>query len=420
MMVFFGLYTIVDTIFIARFVNTDALSALNIVTPAINVVVGLGTMLATGGSAIVARKLGGGMDAEARGNLSLLVLAGVAIGLVLAGLGLLFAEELAVLLGASEILLPYAASYLSILLVFAPANVLQVLFAVFFVTAGRPGLGMVAGVSGGVANAVLDYLFMGPLDMGIAGAAVATGIGYLVPVIIGVSFFWRNRRGTLYFTATRFDGRVLGESCINGSSEMVAQLSAAVTTFFLNAAMMKLLGENGVAAITIIIYSQFLLITLFIGFSMGVAPVISYNYGSGNDGQLRRMLKICLGTITVCSLVIFTATCLGGPALMQAFSPPGTEVYAISSGGFAIFRFSFLLCGFNIFASALFTALSNGPVSAVISFARTFGFLLMGILLLPLYFGVAGIWVTIPLAELLTFGLSVLLFWKNRSRYRYF
>ncbi len=420
MMLFYGLYTIVDTMFVSRFVNTNALSSINIVTPVINIVVGLGTMLATGGSAIVARKLGDGGDVEARQDLTLIVLVGVAIGLVIAAIGLLFLEPIIYGLGASELLFPYARDYLSTLFVFAPANILQVIFTVFFVTAGRPGLGMAAGIMGGVANAVLDYVFIVPLRMGIAGAALATGIGYMMPVVVGVVFFLRNGRGALYFTLPRLRLGVLGESCFNGSSEMVSQLSAAITIFFFNATMMTLLGEDGVAAITIIIYSQFLLTTLYIGFSMGVAPVVSYNYGSGDYTQLRRICRICFGVIGAMSLLVFGATFFGGATLVNVCTARGTEVYEIARSGLLIFQFSFLLCGFNIFTSAFFTALSNGFVSAVISFSRTFLFLMAGLLILPAIFQVNGVWITIPLSELLAFILSVFLLIKLRRRYRYF
>lgn len=419
MMLFFGFYTIVDTMFVSRFVNTNALSSINIVTPVINIIVGLGTMLAAGGSAIIARKLGDGRDAEGRQDLTAITLVGAGIGLVIACIGLLYIRPIVYGLGASDVLAPYAMDYLSILLVFAPANIVQVVFTVFFVTAGRPGLGMVAGVMGGVANAVLDYVFIVPMQMGIAGAALATGIGYMIPVVIGAAFFFSNRRGALHFAKPRFRLRVLTEGCFNGSSEMVSQMSAAVTTFFFNAAMMKLLGENGVAAITIIIYSQFLLTTLYIGFSMGVAPVVSYNYGSGDYPQLRRICRICLGVIAFFSIVVFAVVLFGGSSLVYVFTERGTAVYEIARQGFLIFQFSFLLCGFNIFASSLFTALSNGLISAIISFSRTFLFLLVGLLVLPTIFKVNGIWITIPLAELLTFVLSLVFLVKYKDRYRY-
>lgn len=420
MMLFFGLYTVVDTIFISRFVSTNALSALNIVTPVINGIVGLGSMLAAGASAIVARKLGDGRDDEARQDFTTIMLLGAGIGLIITIVGLWFIDPAIYRLGASDILFPYAKDYLSILLLFAPVNMIQMIFTVFFVAAGRPGLGMTAGIAGGLANAFLDYIFIVTLQMGIAGAALATGIGYAVPAIVGILFFLGNRKGALYIVQPLFRARVLGESCFNGSSEMVSQLSAAVTTFFFNAAMMRLRGEDGVAAITIIIYSQFLLTTLYIGFSMGVAPVVSYNYGSKNHPHLKRICGICFAVIAILSAMVFGAAYIGGETLVYMFTPPGTAVYGIAIEGFRLFRFSFLMCGFNIFASALFTALSNGLISAIISFSRTFLFLMAGLLLLPTLFDVTGVWVAVPLAELGALTVSIVFLTKYRERYRYF
>lgn len=420
MMLFFGLYTIVDTMFISRFVNTNALSSLNIVTPVINGIVGLGGMLAAGASAIVARKLGDGRDSEARRDFTAVMLTGAGIGLAITVVGQTFIEPIIYRLGASDLLFPYAKDYLSILLLFAPVNMIQMIFTMFFVAAGRPGLGMTAGIAGGLANAVLDYIFIVPLRMGIAGAALATGIGYAIPALIGIVFFFGNRKGALYIVRPVFRARVLGESCFNGSSEMVSQLSAAVTTFFFNAAMMRLRGEDGVAAITIIIYSQFLLTTLYIGFSMGVAPVVSYNHGSENHAQLKRICGICFAVIAALSALVFGTAYIGGEALVDMFTPSGTAVNSIAIEGFRLFRFSFLMCGFNIFASALFTALSNGLISAIISFSRTFLFLMAGLLLLPTVFDVTGVWIAVPLAELGSLILSVTFLTKFRDRYRYF
>ena len=292
-MVFMGLYTIGDTIFVSRFVNTDALSAINIVTPVINLIVGLGTMLATGGSAIIARKMGEKKLKDASQDFTLIVFFGAMLGILIAIIGNLFLDDIIYFLGASEILFPYCKDYLFVLLLFTPASMLQVLFQNLIITAGRPGFGMVLSISAGAINVMLDYIFMVLLDMGIKGSALGTGIGYLIPTIIGIVFFLTGK-GSMQFKKPVFRFSVLSESCFNGCSEMISQAAAAVTTFLFNATMLKLLGENGVAAITIIIYSQFLLTTLYIGFSMGIAPVISYNYGEQNHQKLKRVFRICL------------------------------------------------------------------------------------------------------------------------------
>lgn len=418
MMIFMGLYTIGDTIIISRFVNTNALSALNIVTPVINIIVGLGTMLATGGSAIVARKMGEGNEKRASQDFTLIVFAGVILGASVAILGSLFIDKIIWGLGASELLFPYCKQYLSILLLFVPASMMQVLFQNLIVTAGKPGFGMVLSMSAGAINVLLDYLFVVPMDIGIAGAALGTGIGYLIPTVIGILFFTRSQR-TLRFQKPVFDFRVLWESSSNGFSEMISQIATAVTTFLFNIIMMKLLGENGVAAITIIIYTQFLLTTLYIGFSMGVAPIISYNYGSKYYERLKKIFRMCLLFIGAVSVIVFAVAMLLGSTLVSIFSPKGTSVYQIARQGFLIFPVSFLFCGFNIFASATFTALSNGKVSAVISTLRTFVFISVALLILPQIFHVVGVWIAVPLAELLTIFVSLAFILKNRKVYHY-
>lgn len=418
MMIFMGLYTIGDTIIISRFVNTDALSALNIVTPVINIIVGLGTMLATGGSAIVARKMGKGNEKRASQDFTLIVSAGAIIGVAVSIIGNLLINKIIWGLGASEMLFPYCKQYLFILLLFTPASIMQVLFQNLIVTAGKPGFGMVLSISAGAINVLLDYIFVVPMDMGIAGSALGTGIGYMIPTIIGIGFFAQSKR-TLHFQKPLIDFRVLWQSCSNGFSEMVSQIATAVTTFLFNIMMMKLLGENGVAAITIIIYTQFLLTALYIGFSMGVAPIISYNFGSKDYNRLKRIFRMCLLFICIASVMIFAIAMLFGSPLVSIFSAKGTSVYQIARQGFLLFPISFLFCGFNIFASATFTALSNGKVSAIISTLRTFIFISVALLTLPQFFDVVGIWIAVPLAELLTIFVSVGFILKNKKVYHY-
>ncbi len=405
-MLFMGLYTIGDTIFVSRFVNTDALSAINIVTPIINLIVGLGTMLATGGSAVVARKMGAGDSKSSSRDFSLIISGGLLLGLAVAAAGIAFLDKIVLLLGASKVLIPYCKEYLLILLIFTPASMLQVLFQTFIITAGRPGLGMGLSLGAGAANALLDYIFMVPFSMGIKGSALGTGIGYLIPAIIGIGFF-ASGKGSIKFTKPSRRISVLAESFVNGSSEMVSQAASAVTTFLFNTIMLSLLGENGVAAITIIIYAQFFLTTLYIGFSMGVAPVISYHYGGQNKAQLKTIFRICLRFIAAASLLIFTASMALGPFLAEIFSAPDTPVYRIAKEGFTIFPFSFLFCGLNIFASSAFTALSDGKTSAFISFLRTFGLITVLLLTLPELMGVTGVWLAVPVAELLTMLVSL-------------
>lgn len=418
MMLFMGLYTIVDTVFVARFVDTNALSSLNIVCPVISIIVGLGTMLATGGSAIIAKKMGEGNVDEARSNFTLIIITGVIIGLVITGTGILLIDEIIWGLGASELLFPYCKDYLTVQLIFAVGNILQVLYQNLFVTAGKPALGLVLSVLAGVVNIVFDYVFIVLFQLGISGAALGTGIGYMIPTIVGTLFFMTSK-SELNFHKPKMDIYALLKSCSNGASEMVSQLSSAVTTFLFNAIMMKLLGEDGVAAITVIIYSQFLLTTLYIGFSMGVAPVISYNYGNGNTQQLKRVVRICLGVVTVISVVVFLFSFFEGENVAKIFAENNENVFEIAKTGFVVFSFSFLFSGSNIFISAMFTALSNGKVSAAISFLRTFGLITISLLILPRFFKVIGVWLAIPIAELITLTVAIFLIFVYRKRYNY-
>lgn len=418
MMIFMSLYTIVDGIFVCRFVGSSALSAVNIVYPLVSVVIGLGVMLATGGSAVVARKLGEGDEETACRDLTLLVLAGAALGTLFSLLGLAFSAPMSRLLGASDALLNYCTDYLRILLLFAPASILQLLFQSFFVTAGRPGLGLGLTVCSGLTNAVLDYAFIVPLDMGITGAALATAAGYCVTALAGMGFFALRGKG-LRFRRPRWESRMLLYACGNGSSEMVTNLSNAVITFLFNQLMLSLLGEDGVAAITIVLYAQFLLTALYMGFSMGVAPVISFNYGAANHARLQRVFRCCLGFIALSSALVFGASLGLAELVVAVFSPAGTAVHAIALDGFYKFAPAFLFAGLNLFASALFTALSDGLVSAVISFARTFGFLLLALLLLPGVLGVDGVWIAVPFAELACWALSIGFLAAKRNKYHY-
>lgn len=405
-MVFMGLYTIGDTIVVSRFVSTDALSAVNIVTPAINLMVGLGSMLAMGGSAVIARKLGAGRGEEASENFTLLLCFGAVLGNLIAGAGTLFCGKIIRVLGSGSRLFPHCQAYLSVLFLFTPASILQVMFQNLIITAGRPGLGMALSVGAGAANVLLDLIFMGKLHLGIAGSALGTGIGYLIPTAAGIIFFLRERGG-LRFRKPSLRVRVLAESCANGCSELISQAAAAVTTFLFNRVMMALSGEDGVAAVTIMIYSQFLLTALYIGFSMGVSPVLSYNFGAQNYRKLKGIMRICLTFIAVASTFMFIASMGFGSALIAAFSPAGTPVYEIAAKGFPIFSFSFLFCGVNIFTSAAFTALSDGKTSAFISFLRTFGLIVLFLTILPDVLGVQGVWLAVPAAELGAMAVSV-------------
>ena len=401
MMIFTSMYSIVDGFFVSRYVGSDALSAVNIVYPLLGVILAVGIMLATGGSAVVAIKMGEGRQKEANGDFTLITVFGVAFGIVLAVVSFIFLEPLVRLLGADERLMAYCVDYLRILLIFAPASVLQFLFQSFYVTAGRPNLGLGLSICAGVFNMIFDYVFIVVFDMGIAGAALATAGGYCIPALGGIVFFIRNKKG-LCFGAMSRKLSVLGKSMSNGSSEMVSNLAASVTTFLFNIYMMKLAGPDGVAAVTAVLYSQFLMSALFLGFSMGVAPVISYHYGAGNISFLKKMLGRCIGFILGTSGVLLFVFLAGANGISSMFFKQGSEVWELAAHGLRLFCLSILFAGLNIFASALFTALGDGKVSAGISFSRTLLFTVLGIVGMASAFGIDGIWLAVPLAEFLT------------------
>lgn len=418
MMVFMGLYTIIDTIFVARFVNSDALSAINIVCPIINIIVGISTMLATGSSAIIAKKMGENKVKEANQNFTLIIVSGVILALIITIIGTIFINNIIWQLGASDRLFDYCKDYLLIIIIFTPASFLQILFQTLIITAGMPKLGLLLSISAGIINIIFDYIFIVPLNMGIAGSALATSLGYLSVSFAGIYLFARGK-GLLRFVTFKFNHLVLIYSCSNGASEMVSQLATAITTFLFNQTMMNLASENGVAAITIIIYSQFLLTTFYIGFSMGIAPIISYNYGANNYFNLNRIFVLSKSFTLLTSVIIFIISVLLGKNIVNVFTPIDSPIYLLAQNGFKIFSLSFLFSGFNIFASAFFTALSNGRISAIISFLRTLVFITIALITLPRFFNINGVWLAIPLAEAFTIIVATILMNKYKKIYHY-
>lgn len=418
MMVFMSLYTIVDGVFVSRFVNTDALSAVNIVYPFINIVIAVGVMLGSGSSALIAKKLGEGRDKEARENFTLVVLVGILLGVAIALLGYIFSKDIISILGGNESLYQYCMDYFLASLIFIPAFIVSLIFQFLTITAGKPKVGLILTLVGGFANIILDYVFIVLMNMGIGGAAYATGIGVLIPSTLGIIYFCK-KRGNLYFVKPKFDLSIILKSCSNGSSEMVTNLSTGVTTLLFNLAMMEYLGSDGVAAITIVLYGQFLITSAYIGFSSGVAPIISYNYGDENIDELKKIIKYSLIFILVSSISLFVISLIGAGSIVGIFADKGSNVFEIGYKGFMLFSTSFLVTGINIFASAKFTAFSNGKVSATISFLRTFVFTVLGIIILPKFLGVDGIWLSVAVAEFITMTISIGYIRKYKDIYGY-
>ena len=419
MMIFISTYSIVDGIFVARFLGTNALSAANIVNPFFGLVLATGIMLATGGSAFCGFQMGVGNEQKAKESFSFIVLIGTIAGLIIGGIGFFFSKEIVTALGANTVLLQDSIDYARLVSLFVPFFILQVLFQYFFVTAGKPALGLIVTILAGLTNIILDYVFIVPMGMGITGAALATSIGFVIPVLFGLAYFSLCRNGSLYFVKPGFDLHTLKKSCSNGLSEMVNNLATAITTFLFNIMMMRLVGEDGVAAITIILYTQFLTTALYLGYSSGVAPLISYNYGNDDQSHLKKLIQYSLLFILISSLLVFIVSFLIAEPIVRVFTIPDSSVYVLALRGYRIFVLSVLFAGSNIFASAMFTAFSDGKTSVIISFLRTFAFLVSTMLLLPILIGIDGIWIAIPLAEILTLVISIIYFVKKRKLYHY-
>ena len=417
--IFMGLYTSVDGVFVSRLVGTDALSAVNIMIPVIMFSNAVGAMLGSGGNAIIARKLGEGKEREAREDLTFLSIIMVLSSIVLVVMGLIFIRPLIYFLGADEALYSYCYAYAVPSLVIMPLSIFGMMSQLTFISVGKPNLGLITSVMGGVTNMVLDYLLIAVFDMGIAGAAVATGLGFSVPALAGIFYFLFNRKGSLYFVRPKARPWVLLKSCTNGSSEMVTSLSNGVVTILFNNVLMRLAGADGVAAITIILYAHGILSSAYMGYAFGIAPVISYNYGKQDHEQLQAIYRISLRMIAVFSVCIFIISQLGADLLVGIFTGNNLAVRELALSGFRMFASCFLFIGFNIFSSAMFTALSNGRISAILSTCRNLVFIVIVTLLLPLFIGVTGVWLAIPIAELLGLGMTVYYFRKMEGKYHY-
>lgn len=418
MMVFFSCYTIIDGMFISRFVSSNALSALNIVFPVINLVLGVGIMFATGGSAIVAKKMGEGKIEEARENFSLITISSLIMGFIIEIITIIFMKDIIYALGSTDSLYFNCKEYLLYMILFTPFIILKIYFDYFLVTAGAAKLGLISGILGGIVNMILDYVFIVNMDMGIRGAALATCIGYMVTSFIGI-FYCLNKKNNLHFVKPKFNLNVITKSCSNGSSEMVTQLATAVTTFVYNIVLIKLMGEDGVAAITIVLYVQMLLNSTYMGFVSGVQPRISYNYGSKNEEQITKLIKYSLILNLVFGIITFIGSRSMSELLITIFTPKNTNLFNISLNAFMLFSISFIFNGVNIFASGMFTAFSNGKVSAIISSLRTFVLFIVGIVILPNFLGVDGVWLVVPFAEVLTLIISFVYIYKYRKEYMY-
>ena len=418
MSVFMSFYTMVDGLFVSNLIGTSALSAINLTAPVIQVVTAISTMLATGGSAVIMKKMGEQKPKEAKEDFTFLILVNVVVGLVMTMPGYSLMATIFGSMGLSPDVANYYTSYLSRYLVFTIPILLMNNFTLYMIASEKATLSLVCSVSGGVLNIVLDYVFIGLLDMGISGAAIATGLGYSVTAVVGLFVFSR-KKSLLHFAKPTFRFKVLASAATNGCSEMATALVTGIITMMFNWTMLHYVGEDGVAAVTIIMYVLMFASSLYTGYSYGVAPMLSYYYGEKNHEKLKKLVSTSLKVIAVISLVTVAASFAAIKPLVSIFARPDNPVYDLAVTGNQICTLALFFIGFNIFASGMFTALSNGIVSAILAFSRSFVFMLITMLILPVILGVNGIWLATPVAELMALVLSALMFVKYRKRYQY-
>lgn len=418
MSVFMSFYTMVDGLFVSNLIGTNALSAINLTAPVIQLVTAISTMLATGGSAVIMKKMGEHKTKEAREDFTFLIFVNVMVGLVMCILGYSVMDSLFKHMELSPEVANYCTTYLRHYLLFTIPILLMNNFTLYMIASEKAALSLLCSVTGGVLNMVLDFVFIAVFDLGIGGAAIATGLGYSVTALVGLFVFSR-KKNLLHFTKPVFRIKVLANAATNGCSEMATALVTGIITMMFNWTMLHYVGENGVAAVTIIMYVLMFASSLYTGYSYGVAPMISYYYGEKNLTKLKKLVSTSLKVIAVISLVTVIASFAATKPLVSIFARPDHPVFELSVTGNRICTLALFFIGFNIFASGMFTALSNGIVSAVLALSRSFVFMLITMLVLPALLGVNGIWLATPVAELMALVLSIVMFLKYRKRYQY-
>ena len=419
MMVFTSIYGVVDGFFVSNFVGKTPFAAVNFIMPFLMILGTLGFMFGAGGSALVSKTMGEGDNKKANEIFSMLVYVSIIIGIIISILGIIFLKPIALLLGAEDELLENCVLYGRIILAALPAFILQMEFQSFFITAERPNLGLAVTVASGVTNMVLDGLLVGVLPLGLVGAATATAISQLVGAVIPIIYFASNQGSLLHFTRFKFNSAALIKTCTNGSSELMSNISMSLVGMLYNIQLLRYAGEDGIAAYGVMMYVNMIFIALFIGYSIGVAPVVGYHYGALNHGELRGILRKSLVIISIISVGMLGAALFLASPLAKLFVNYDPALLELTVRGFYIFSFSFLFAGFAIFASCFFTALNDGLTSAVISFLRTLIFQIAAVMLLPLVLGIDGIWLSVVIAEIMAVAVGVVFLIGKRKKYKY-
>lgn len=419
MMIFTSIYGVVDGVFVSNCVGSDAFAAVNLIMPIIMILGSVGFMIGTGGSAIVSKTLGEGKKEKANEYFSMLVYLCVVSGVILSVIGIIFTGPIAVLLGAKGSIAKDCVTYGRTVFFMLTGLFLQNAFQSFLVVAEKPKLGLFVTLLAGFTNMFLDFLFVYVLRFGVFGAALATAISQFVGSVIPIIYFAGGKNNVLKLTKCRFNKDIIIKTCINGSSEMVTNMSMSLVNILYNMQLMKYIGTNGVVAYGIIMYVGFIFVGTYMGYAVGSAPVISYHYGAGNKDELKNLFKRSLTIIIVSSVVMTLIAEIIAGYLAGIFVSYDNNLLELTTEAIRIYAVSYLISGVNIFASSFFTALNNGVVSAVISFMRMFVFQIVMILLLPVVLGISGIWTAVIAAEVLSVVISVMFLVKNRKKYSY-
>lgn len=419
MMMFSSAYGVVDGIFVSNYAGKTAFAAINLIWPYIMMFGTVGIMIGTGGTALVSVTLGRGDRERANKIFSQLIYFMILSGAILTGVGIALLRPVAVMMGAEGALIDLCVQYGRLTLPAMTALILQNAFQSFCVAAEKPNLGLGLTLAAGVTNIVLDWLFVGVLSFGLPGAAAATALSQCMGGLIPLVYFIRKNNSLLRLICARIEGKVVLKACTNGSSEMMSNLSLSLVNMLYNAQLMRYAGEDGVAAYGVIMYVSFLFISVFLGYSMGAAPVIGYKYGADNRPELKSVYRKSLVIIGVLSVVLTVISELLSGVLSGIFVSYDQELLAMTHRAFMIYSLSFLFSGVSILGSAFFTALNNGLISASISFLRTLLFQSGAVLLLPLIFGLDGIWYSILVAEFISALLTVICFMVFRKKYHY-
>lgn len=419
MMVFTSIYGVVDGYFISNYTGKTAFAAVNLIMPFIMILGGMGFMIGTGGTALVSVILGQKDQKKANRYFSMMIYLTILLGVVLTVVGIAFMEPIAVLLGATPEMLPDCVLYGRIVIGFVIVFMLQNVFQSFLIAAEKPKLGLVVTVIAGVTNMFLDWLFVGVFHWGVAGAAVATGLSQCAGGLIPLVYFFLPNKSLLRLVPTRLELIPILKACGNGSSELMSNVSSSIVSILYNFQLLKYLGENGVSAYGVLMYVQFIFIAIYVGYSIGCAPVVSYHYGAGNTAELKNMLKKSITVMGVLGVVLSALAFLLSDPLAKIFVGYDAELFELTAHAFRLFAFSFLLAGFNIYCSSFFTALNNGAISAAVSFLRTLLFQTSAVIILPLLLDVDGIWWANTAAEIFAFAISLTFLLTKRKKYNY-